>query len=70
MFVVGSLLILTHCSDGGGDGSPRATTYEGVVLLMCGRKVALGAAVAVVLYCFGTCVTFFIVIGDQWHMCT
>ncbi|XP_059170117.1 sodium-coupled neutral amino acid transporter 7-like [Physella acuta] len=63
VFVVLALLILGYCSDIKG-----CNTYQDVVLSICGPKAQLACAISVLLYCFGTCITFLIIIGDQWEL--
>ena len=63
-FVVASLVVLIYCSDVG-----QSATYQDVIHAMCGRAAQLACSIAVVVYTFGTCITFFIVIGDQWDKC-
>ncbi|XP_022238391.1 putative sodium-coupled neutral amino acid transporter 7 [Limulus polyphemus] len=61
-FVVGALVILAYCSD-----RNNSSTYQEVVLAVCGKKVQQLCAVTVILYCYGTCITFIIIIGDQFE---
>ena len=42
------------------------SSYHGVVRAMCGRKVMQLAAGSIAITCFGICVTFVIIIGDQF----
>ncbi|XP_059158330.1 sodium-coupled neutral amino acid transporter 7-like [Physella acuta] len=63
VFVVMAIFILAYCSDIKG-----SNTYQDVVLSLCGPKAQLACAVCVLLYCFGSCVSFLIVIGDQWEI--
>ncbi|KAI0211936.1 putative sodium-coupled neutral amino acid transporter 7 [Lamellibrachia satsuma] len=63
VFIVGSLLILVYCST-----VHHSATYQDVVYSMCGKGVQMTCAVVIVIYCFGTCITFFIIIGDQWDI--
>ncbi|XP_064611392.1 sodium-coupled neutral amino acid transporter 7-like [Liolophura sinensis] len=61
VFIVAALLILAYCSD-----VNCTNTYQGVVLSMCGRRAHMLCAATIMFYCFGTCITFLIIIGDQW----
>ena len=61
MWILGSLLILAHCSDETG-----ARTLQDVLEGVCGRPGLIVCSTAVALYCFGTCITFLIIIGDQF----
>jgi sodium-coupled neutral amino acid transporter 7/8 len=58
---MGGLLILAHCSDQTG-----ARTLQDVMEGIYGRPGLIACSSAVALYCFGTCVTFLIIIGDQF----
>lgn len=61
VWILGALLILAHCSDQTG-----ASTLQDVLEGVCGRKGLVACALCIALYCFGTCVTFQIIIGDQF----
>jgi amino acid permease len=58
---MGSLLILAYCSDQTG-----ARTLQDVLEGVYGRPGLIVCSTAVALYCFGTCITFLIIIGDQF----
>ncbi|KDR22784.1 hypothetical protein L798_00623, partial [Zootermopsis nevadensis] len=60
-WIMGALLILAHCSDQTG-----ARTLQEVLEGVYGRPGLIACSSAVALYCFGTCVTFLIIIGDQF----
>ncbi|KAK3086516.1 hypothetical protein FSP39_019509 [Pinctada imbricata] len=62
VFVVFAILILAYCSD-----INQTATYQDVVLSVCGKNAQRFAAFMLLLYCFGTCITFLIIIGDQWE---
>ncbi|GAB1597389.1 putative sodium-coupled neutral amino acid transporter 7 [Argonauta hians] len=62
IFVVVALLILVYCSD-----KNASTNYQEVVYYMCGQQGLLWCSIAITLYCYGTCITFLIIIGDQWQ---
>ena len=64
VFVVAAMLILAYCSD-----LSNSDTYQDVMLNTCGRKAQLCCAFTVVLYSYGTCITFLIIIGDQFDNC-
>ena len=64
VFVVAAIMILGYCSDIKG-----TSNYQDVVHSVCGPWAQLACAVSITLYCFGTCITFLIIIGDQWQMC-
>ncbi|XP_074645499.1 sodium-coupled neutral amino acid transporter 7-like isoform X2 [Tubulanus polymorphus] len=61
VFIVSSLLVLAYCSD-----VHQSATYQDVIYSLLGRTAQTICSVCIVLYCFGTCITFFIVVGDQW----
>ncbi|XP_071495332.1 sodium-coupled neutral amino acid transporter 7-like [Diadema antillarum] len=58
--IMATLLILALCSD-----VRQSTSYQGVVQEMCGPIGRLACELCIIAYCFGTCITFFIIIGDQ-----
>ncbi|XP_069700262.1 sodium-coupled neutral amino acid transporter 7-like isoform X3 [Periplaneta americana] len=60
-WIVGALLILAHCAD-----ATCARTLQDALEGLYGRPGLIACSVAVALYCFGTCVTFLIIIGDQF----
>lgn len=60
VFIVVALFILAYCSD-----VARAATYQDVVYSICGRGMYIVCSLCIVLYCFGTCITFLIIIGDM-----
>lgn len=64
IFVVVAILTLGYCSDIKGSNTYQDTVYE-----VCGKHARTACAVSVLLYCFGTCITFLIIIGDQWEEC-
>lgn len=61
IFIFGALIILAFCSD-----LEHSATYQDTVYYMCGQLAQTACAICVILYTFGTCITFFIIIGDQW----
>lgn len=60
VFIVCSLLVLALCAD-----TKRSSTYQDVISSMCGKYGRICCEVCIILYCFGACITFLIVIGDQ-----
>lgn len=44
-------------------------TYQEVVRATCGKVTGVVCEVAIAIYTFGTCIAFFIVIGDQLDRC-
>ena len=63
-FIVAAIMILAYCSDIKG-----ANTYQDVVRTVCGKNAQRASAMFLTTYCFGTCITFLIIIGDQWEDC-
>ncbi|KAK3751369.1 hypothetical protein RRG08_006037, partial [Elysia crispata] len=63
VFVVITYLILGYCADIKGSNN-----YQDVIHSLCGARAQLACAVCITLYCFGTCITFLIFIGDHWEM--
>ncbi|XP_050725311.1 putative sodium-coupled neutral amino acid transporter 7 [Eriocheir sinensis] len=58
---LGSLVIIAKC------GSERnCKTYQELVLEMCSLGWGMAAALCIAVYCFVTCITFIIIIGDQF----
>lgn len=55
-----TLLVLALCSD-----VRQSRSYQGVIQEMCGSKARFICELCIIAYCFGTCITFFIIIGDQ-----
>lgn len=55
------LLILAYSS-----WQVHAATLQDTLQGMCGSVMSLLCAVLIAVYCFGTCVTFLIIIGDQF----
>lgn len=45
------------------------STYQEVVRATCGKVTGVICEVAIAIYTFGTCIAFFIVIGDQLDRC-
>lgn len=45
------------------------STYQEVVRASCGKVTGVICEVAIAVYTFGTCIAFFIVIGDQLDRC-
>jgi len=61
MVVLGlTMIILVYSSDLNNDN-----TYHDVILSMCGKRMQQLAAISILMTCYGICVTFLIIIGDQ-----
>jgi len=60
-WIVAALVILAHCA-----GEIKATTLTDVLHTACGKPGRVACSLTTALYCFGTCVTFLIIIGDQF----
>jgi len=56
-----TMLILIYCAD-----LNNVYTYHDVLESMCGKRVKQMAACSIMITCFGICVTFLIIIGDQF----
>jgi len=66
MVILGlTMIILVYSSDLNNDN-----TYHDVILSMCGKRMQQLAAVSILMTCFGICVTFLIIIGDQMEKVT
>jgi len=55
------LLILTYCTD-----ICNGMSFQEVVSAFCGSKVQHLCSIAIILYSYGSCITFVIIIGDQF----
>ncbi|XP_016888090.1 sodium-coupled neutral amino acid transporter 7 [Cynoglossus semilaevis] len=60
IFIISGLVILGYCSQ-----ACNESTYQEVVRATCGKVTGILCEVAIAVYTFGTCIAFFIVIGDQ-----
>lgn len=60
IFIISGLVILGYCSQ-----VSNESTYQEVVRATCGKVTGVLCEVAIAIYTFGTCIAFFIVIGDQ-----
>ncbi|KAK3858420.1 hypothetical protein Pcinc_035394 [Petrolisthes cinctipes] len=58
---LGSLIIIAKCSS-----EYDCATYQELLLRACGQKWGVLGSVFISIYCFITCVTFIIIIGDQF----
>lgn len=64
MFILVSMIVLVYCAQ-----VHSSATYQDVVFACCGRATRNVCSIAIALYSFGTCITFLIIIGDQWDKC-
>jgi len=64
VFILVSMIVLIYCAQ-----EHNSATYQDVIFACCGRMMRNFCSVAVALYSFGTCITFLIIIGDQWDKC-
>jgi len=64
LFIIVALWVLAYCADR--NTSNPACTIEDVVGQSVGRAGRVFTSASVVVYCFGTTVTFLIMIGDQF----
>ncbi|CAF0958885.1 unnamed protein product, partial [Brachionus calyciflorus] len=60
IIIVGALVILAYCTD-----KKQSANFQDVVYGMCGKKWQTINSFCIILYMFGCCITFFIIIGDQ-----
>ncbi|XP_029987140.1 sodium-coupled neutral amino acid transporter 7 [Sphaeramia orbicularis] len=60
IFIISGLVTLGYCSQ-----VSNESTYQEVVRATCGKVTGVLCEVAIAIYTFGTCIAFFIVIGDQ-----
>lgn len=61
IFISSTMFILVYCADFNKDD-----TYHDVLLSMCGKRAQQIAAVSIMLTCYGICITFLVIIGDQY----
>lgn len=61
IILASTMFILIYCADVNGDAS-----YHDVLLTMCGKRCQQLSAISILLTCYGICVTFLIIIGDQY----
>ncbi|XP_058802207.1 sodium-coupled neutral amino acid transporter 7-like [Phymastichus coffea] len=61
VFITTTLVILANCGD-----VTDTTTMQGAFAGLCGQKSLFFCGICVAIYSFGCCVTFLIVIGDQF----
>ncbi|XP_054164858.1 sodium-coupled neutral amino acid transporter 7-like [Oppia nitens] len=61
IFIIGSLILLSHCAD-----ISQATSLQDIVLAFCGYKCQQFCSIIIILYSYGACITFVIIIGDQF----
>ena len=58
------LIVLAHLAE-----TLQASTYEEVVGRACGKVAKAIVDVCIIVYTFGTCIAFLVVIGDQLQDC-
>ncbi|XP_054155315.1 sodium-coupled neutral amino acid transporter 7-like [Oppia nitens] len=61
VMLASTMLILIYCAD-----FNCVNTYHEVLEYMCGHKVRQLSALSIIITCFGICITFLIIIGDQF----
>ncbi|XP_067944842.1 sodium-coupled neutral amino acid transporter 7-like [Watersipora subatra] len=59
-FIVGSLFLLAYCSE-----FNQSTTFPSTMRSICGKPTEVASAICIIIYTYGTCITFLIVISDQ-----
>jgi len=60
VFILGAFLIVARCAD-----QSQASTYQDVILFMCGPTAKLICQLLIIVYFFGACITYLIIIGEQ-----
>jgi len=60
-FACSTLVILAYCAD-----ANKSPTYQDVIKSCLGSKFHLLCSFCIAVYCYGSCITFLIVIGDQF----
>lgn len=60
IFIISGLVVLGYCSL-----VSNESTYQEVVRATCGKVTGVLCEISIAIYTFGTCIAFFIVIGDQ-----
>lgn len=61
IFITAALLILANCSD-----FTYTDTMQDMFAGLCGSKLLIFCGVCVAVYSFGCCLTFIIIVGDQF----
>lgn len=61
IFITSAIIVLAQCSD-----STNSSSMQDTLAGLCGEKSLKLCAITVVIYSFGCCITFLIVIGDQF----
>lgn len=56
-----TMLVLARCSDLNCDN-----TYHDVLLSMCGKRAQQLSALSILFSCYGICITFLVIVGDQY----
>lgn len=64
VWIVVGLLVLAHLAE-----TLQAATYEEVVGRACGAVLKAVVDSCIIIYTFGTCIAFLVVIGDQLQDC-
>lgn len=60
LIIVGALLILAYLTD-----KKKSANFQDVVYSQCGKTWQTINSLCIIIYMFGCCITFFIIIGDQ-----
>ncbi|EFN61783.1 Putative sodium-coupled neutral amino acid transporter 7 [Camponotus floridanus] len=61
IFITSALVILASCSD-----STGSNTMQDAFAALCGYKYLIFCGICVAIYSFGCCLTFLIIVGDQF----
>jgi len=60
LFACSTLIILAYCAD-----THKSPTYQDIIKSCLGSHFHTLCSLCIVVYCYGSCITFLIVIGDQ-----
>lgn len=60
LVIIGALLILAYLTD-----KKKSANFQDVVYSQCGKRWQTINSLCIIIYMFGCCITFFIIIGDQ-----
>ena len=60
VFITGAFLILAYCAD-----KHRSQYFQDIIRELLGPRIYIATQILVVLYMFGSTITYMIVIGDQ-----
>lgn len=61
VFITAAIVVLANCSD-----TTNSSSMQDTLAGLCGNRSLKFCAICVAVYSFGCCVTFLIVVGDQF----